>query len=131
MQGSDLGGISAVHLAKFGFDERMGELGLTQVGTLSLLSSPDYPRDAPTRKRMPLPRNRFRHSGAALQCGDPGPAQPQGGGAAPSSRTRLWEPLPAPSLPRRRRRRRQQRPERGAGEGAEPERSGEIGRAHV
>lgn len=36
VQGSDLGGISAVHLAKFGFDERTGELGLTQVGTLSL-----------------------------------------------------------------------------------------------
>ena len=36
MQGSDLGGISAVHLAKFGFDERTGELRLAQVGTLSL-----------------------------------------------------------------------------------------------
>ncbi|XP_069429838.1 uncharacterized protein [Ovis canadensis] len=30
VQGSDLGGISAVHLAKFGFDERTGKLRLTQ-----------------------------------------------------------------------------------------------------
>ncbi|XP_070336847.1 uncharacterized protein [Odocoileus virginianus] len=75
---------------------------------------------------MPLPRNRSRHSGAALQCRDPGPAQPQGGGAAPSSRTGLWEPLPARSLPLPRRRRRQ-RPERGAGEWAEPGRSGDGG----
>ncbi|CAI9158826.1 unnamed protein product, partial [Rangifer tarandus platyrhynchus] len=96
-------------------------------GPILPASSPDSPRDAPTRQRMPLPRNRFRHSGAALQCRDPGPAQPQGGGAAPSSRTGLCEPLPARSLPRPRRRRRRQRPERGAGEGAEPGRSGDGG----
>ncbi|XDB52985.1 hypothetical protein AB1E18_006512 [Capra hircus] len=47
VQGSDLGGISAVHLAKFGFDERTGELGLTQ----PRCSVETWVRPAPGRRR--------------------------------------------------------------------------------
>ncbi|DAA26973.1 TPA: hypothetical protein BOS_8669 [Bos taurus] len=126
MQGSDLGGISAVHLAKFGFDERTVSSGSRRWALSPSLSSPDSPRDAPTRKKRPLPRNRFWHPGAALQCREtwvrPAPGRRRSAQLTHRALGAASRPLPPAAAAAAAAAARE-----GGGRGAEPGRSGNGG----
>lgn len=81
-----------------------GSSGLRRWAPSPFLSS-DSLRDAPTRKRLPLPSTDSGVPERRRRVESWVPPQPEGGGVATSSRFGLGEPVPSPTLPRRRRRR--------------------------